>query len=524
MKPYLPKRFAPFFGQRQQTLCLGTRGPLGVIQERIPIETLNSHVYVCGQTGKGKSSYLLHLAQQLIVSNQGVGLLDPHGDLVSDLIATLAAYPKRRPWLADPHNRHRVIYLDPRSEHRLPFNPLASTDHAPYVVAQHVIEAFRRTWREELTAAPRFTNIALHSLLALIANKLSLIDLARFLTHRRYREQLLHRVADRAVVDFFRERFDRWGREAPLMIESLLNKSTALTLNPYLSPMLGAAACLSLRTIMDQGKILLVNLRTPDEETRTLLGSLLMTAFEQAALARENLAPDKRKKFYLFVDEFQKFVASEGSAITLAEILSECRKYGLQLTVAHQSWAQLGAKSQLAGALEQCQVKVIFGTGRQTAEAIVKDLFLPDPQSIKHEVKDSEAQERTHPVFDPLLEQFEMCTQTIQRLRRRQVLVKLPDQDHVLTLRTPTVPTPRISRERLAAIKTELARQSAHAAAAVTPTTNARRAPVAQPAPPPAAHPTGAPATTAETAWKDALWRTHPRPAPRARVIFSHPA
>ena len=82
---------------------------------------------------------------------------------------------------------------------------------------------------------------------------------------------------------------------------------------------------------MDSGKVLMVNLRTPDEETRNLLGSLLMTMFEQAALARESIPKPQRRRFFLFVDEFQKFTANEGSVTTLAEILSECRKYGLHL-------------------------------------------------------------------------------------------------------------------------------------------------------------------------------------------------
>src|SRR5690606_33017434 len=90
-----------------------------------------------------------------------------------------------------------------------------------------------------------------------------------------------------------------WNRElaaAPLMIESLLNKATALTLSPYLAPMLGASTCLSLREVMDRGQILLVNLRTPGEETRNLLGSLLMTSFEQAARSREILPKQQPRK------------------------------------------------------------------------------------------------------------------------------------------------------------------------------------------------------------------------------------
>jgi hypothetical protein len=295
--------------------------------------------------------------------------------------------------------------------------------------------------------------------LVLIENRLSLTELPRLLTDKPYREHLLQHVSDANLVHFFHERFDRWGRETPLMIESLLNKSTALTLNPYLMPMLGASSCLSLQHIMDQGQVLLVNLRTPDEESRNLLGSLLMTAFEQAALAREALPKSQRRRFFLIVDEFQKFTATEGSVTTLAEILSECRKYGLHLIFAHQSWGQLQSSTRLTGALEQAQVKAIFGTGRQTAAAIAKELFMADPQAVKHEVIDETAKERTHPIFDPVMEQFEVFTQAIQRLRRRHVLVKLPEAEKVLEVRTPTIPPSRLSREHLTQIKRLLAKQ-----------------------------------------------------------------
>ena len=272
------------------------------------------------------------------------------------------------------------------------------------------------------------------------------MELPRLLTDKNYRERLLRGVSNRDVVDFFHDRFDRWGRDTPLMIESLLNKATALTLNPYLAPMLGAPSCLSLRDVMDQGKILLVNLRTPDEETRNLLGSLLMTMAEQTALSRESLPKARRRKFFLIVDEFQKFTANEGSATTLAEILSECRKYGLHLLFAHQSWAQLSSHSRLSGALEQAQVQAIFGTGRQTAQALASSLYLPDPNLVKHEVDDPDQQTRSHPLFETIQTQLEMGVQEIMRLKRRQVLVQLPESAKLRRLRTPTVPPSRVSR------------------------------------------------------------------------------
>lgn len=494
-------------GRRRAELCLGTCGLFGLHKVKVPIDALDTHLYCVGMTGKGKSSYLLALAHQLISHNQGIGLIDPHGDLVSDLLATLASYPRGRPWLSVPENRARIVYLDPRSRNAPPFNPLVTRSVQPYVIAQGVIEAFKRTWPAELAAAPRFANITLHSLLVLIANRLSLLELPQLLTNRPYREGLLAHVQDEKVHHFFHARFDRWGRETSLMIESLLNKATALTLNPFLAPMLGASTCLDLRGIMDRGQILLVNLRTPDEETRNLLGSLLMTSFEQAALTRAALP--KARRFFLFVDEFQKFTANAGSVTTLAEILSECRKYGLHLVFAHQSWAQLSGQQRLAGALEQAQVKVIFGSGRQTAQALASGLYLPDPERIKHQVADPQVQDRTHPLFENVANQLEMAVQEIMRLRRRYILVKLPESDTLLRLRTPTLPRPAISLRALDKQRAALAQQT--------------REPTQPPAPRAASLPRVATVVTGEEppagAWKAALWRSATKVPPSDTAV-----
>jgi hypothetical protein len=151
---------------------------------------------------------------------------------------------------------------------------------------------------------------------------------------------------------------------------------------------------------------------------------------------------------------------------SLARILSECRKYHLHLGLAHQTITQLpGARIQ--GALENARLKIIFGTGRQTAESIVKELFMPNLKAVKHEVKDPAAVDRTHPVFDPMLEQFERATQMIQRLRRRKVLVKLPDRERVYRLRVPNVPPSRLGTRQLEGIKKALAKAAGKPCATV---------------------------------------------------------
>jgi hypothetical protein len=161
------------------------------------------------------------------------------------------------------------------------------------------------------------------------------------------------------------------------------------------------------------------------------------------------------------IDEFPLFCSRDQTS--LARILSECRKYRLHLGLAHQTITQLPGQ-RIQGALENAKLKIIFGTGRQTAEAIVKDLFLPDPKAIKHEVA---AQDRTHPVFNPLQEQFERFTQMIQKQQRQHVLVKLPESENVINAQTPVVPPSRIKADTLEQWKCYLARQRGKACAAL---------------------------------------------------------
>lgn len=455
-RPGLPKRGG---AQPKARLVLGSYGPLGLLRCRLPLESFDTHMYIVGKTKKGKSKFLEHVAYQLITQGEGCGLLDPHSDLADDLLVYLS------PYLEEEAARGRVIYFEPgRDDYLVPFNVLA-TPAEPYTVAQNVLEAFRRTWPESLQEAPRFANIVLAALLVLIEKGLTLVELPRLLTERDYREELLRGVSNPEAVRFFRERYDRWGREQALMAESVLNKVGAFVINPRLRLMLGQRENgLPFREIMEGRKVLICDLGRVDGETRRLLGSLIVTGLEQAALARKEVPRKRRQPFFFLIDEFQDYCANEGSVQTLARILSECRKFGLHLGLAHQTLSQLGGR-RLQGALENAQIKVIFGTGRQTAQALVEELFVPRVEEVKHEVDDEEQRERTHPTFFPLGEQWERFTQMAQRLGRRQTLVQLPEREGVRRLRTMTIPERHLSGEELGTLKRELARQSGKARA-----------------------------------------------------------
>lgn len=459
MGHWLAKLTSLFTGNTNAKLRLGVCDPFGLLPVSVSLRHFNSHLYVVGQSGQGKSKFLQHLLFQLASSPWGCGVFDPHSDLASDLLAQLASQPAARPWLSDPANQQRLLYLDPaRTDYLVPCNILKNPSSTPYEVAENVVEAFRRVWPETLVEAPRFAQIMRNGLLVLIACGLSLLELEPLLTDSTFRNRMLEQVEDPLVVAFFKHQYDRWGREQAIFVSPVLNKVSAFLFQPQVRMMLGANENkLDFRTILDRHQILILNLGGfRDEETQRLLGSLFLTALEQAAFTRSNQSPSARQPFFCMIDEFPLFCARDQTS--LARILSECRKYRLHLGLAHQTIAQL-AGGRIQGALENAKLKVVFGTGRQTAEAIVKELFMPDPKAIKHEVVDEGAKERTHPVFDPLLEQFEVFTQSIQRLRQRRVLVKVPDKEQVWRVQIPTVPPARVSSTQLEQIKQALSKQ-----------------------------------------------------------------
>jgi hypothetical protein len=479
-------------------VCLGTRGWWGLSRLMLPLAQWCMHLYVVGSTGTGKSKYLQYLLVHLITAGYGCGVIDPHSDLANDLIAHLAAYPKHRPWLADPANRQRVVYLDPaRTDVVVPVNLLKQSSATPYQVAEQIVEAFKRVWPETIGdgRAPRFAEILRNALLVLAVRGLTLVELTPLLTQAAYRAKLLVNFPDAQVAAFFAQQYDRWGREQVLMASPVLNKVSAFLFQPSVRLSLGASDNrLDWRAIMDGREVLIVDLGGLTGETQQLYGSLLMTSLEQAAMSRRAQAPEQRQPFMCMVDEFPNFLTRD--ATTLARILSEVRKFGVYLGLAHQTIAQTDGRMQ--GALENALLKVVFATGRQTAEALAPLLYLPQPDTVKHVVEDVAAQARSHPLFEALPTQLEMAVQQIMRLKRRRVLVQLPEAEGVVELTTPTVPPSRVSPARLAQIKWLLAQQVAQSRPAIEREIAARGH--AQPVP--------SMSTTEESeSWQEALWQ-----------------
>ena len=431
----------------QPSVCFGSTGFLGLKKFWLPVTERHTHLYCIGTTGQGKSKFLENLLVQDILAGRAAGLIDPHTDLARDTLSHLASVG----YFRDQASYERVIYFDPtREDYFLPFNILKSPYH-PYIVAQQVIEAFRRTWPQALEEAPRFSNIALAALLVLIETGQTLVEMPTLLTNKSYREQQLAQVQNPDLIEYFHSRFDKWDREGAAMTESVLNKVTAFTFNPYLKHILGASDNrLDFKQIMNEGKVLIVDLGRCDPETRRLVGSLVTTGMEMAAMSRID-ETGERRPFYLFIDEFQDFSANEGAAKTLAQILSECRKFGLYLHLAHQTLGQL--HHRISSALGNVGIRVVFSIDREDAVIMASKLFSVDTEAVKHEAPT----ENQHPLFENLQNQWEDATATIQRLSPRHALIKRRNAP-VVQIKTARIPSYHVTHTQIDNIQKELAR------------------------------------------------------------------
>ena len=414
------------FGHKKETLVLGRTGKYRFFPRfAVPSRIRQYHTYVVGLTGSGKSRFLHNCLLQDIRRGRGCGVIDPHGDLARDVLRTLLDSGKEE----DLKGMERVVYVAPRQrKYILPFNVLAKTEPSmdTYEVSQRVISAFMRTWARTLLEPPRFQQIMRASLAALIENRKTLCDLYDFLTQDDYRTQLLETIPDAKVKAdckrFFENEYNHWGRDRSAMISSTTNKITALTDNPNLFYMLGQKENrLDIRKIMDEGKVLIVDLGDCDDETKRLIGTLIVTGFEQAALSRSGIPLSDRRPFYLYIDEFQDFACHPGAAETFSHMLSQVRKFGLHLILANQSIAQLSQELQTA--LSNAQTLVTFRVSRADAEVLAKQMGTIDLMAIKRESQN----EIQHPIYLPMYEQRESFIQHLTSQRVRQATVKTAD-------------------------------------------------------------------------------------------------
>ena len=293
------------------------------------------HLYLIGQTGTGKTTLFLNMIVQDIQAGHGVGVVDPHGDLIEDILLHIP-----------PERQKDVILFDPRDTERpLGFNILEVPDEAQKdLVVNEVVQILQKLAARlnPESIGPMFEHYLRNALLALAEDPDStLIDVPRLFVDTPFRDMILAKNQNPTVKQFWEQEFkqSQRGQLSADMLSYVISKLGRFISNRTVRNLIGQAkSSFDVRKIMDQKKILLCNLSKGSlgDINSDLLGFVLVSKIQIAALSRSSMPEAERKDFYLYLDEFQNFTTD-----SIATILSEARKYKLNLNLTHQFIKQL---------------------------------------------------------------------------------------------------------------------------------------------------------------------------------------
>lgn len=333
------------------------------------------HVYLLGKSGTGKSVLMFNMIIQNIQNGDGVCMVDPHGENVE---AVLSAIP--------PHRVKDVIYFNPAdAEHHIGFNVLELVDpQYKHLVASGLMGIFTKIWANAWSA--RMEYILNNTILALLDTPGStMLGIPRMLVDKDYRQKIIANLKDPVIKAFWVHEYEAWqDKFRNEAIAPIQNKVGQFLSTSIIRNVVGQQkSTINIFDMMNEGKIFLVNVSKGriGEDNSALLGGMIITKIQLAAMERVRIPEDERKDFYLYVDEFQNFVTD-----AFAGILSEARKYRLNLTVAHQYTAQLVSEKSTAvrdAVFGNVGTMIIFRVGSDDAEFLEKE-FDPEftPQDI----------------------------------------------------------------------------------------------------------------------------------------------
>ena len=331
------------------------------------------HMYIVGKTGMGKTVLLENMAIQDIQKGYGVAVVDPHGEFAEKMLDFVPS-----------HRVNDVVYINPADlDYPITFNVMEQVDpEYRHLIASGLMGVFKKIWPDVWSA--RMEYILHNTVLALLEYPgTTLLGVNRMLADRDYREKVIERITDPSVKAFWTTEFakypDRFREEAVAPIQ---NKVGQFISNPLIRNIIGQVkSSIDMREIMDKGKILVVNLSKGKigEDASQLLGALIITKLQLAAMSRVDVPEQERRDFYLYVDEFQSFATE-----AFATILSEARKYHLCLILTHQYIAQLdeitdkGKSTKVRDAIFGNVGTIIsFRVGASDAEFLEKE-FVPE--------------------------------------------------------------------------------------------------------------------------------------------------
>ena len=335
-------------------------------------EDRRRHVYLVGKTGMGKTTLLLNQLRHDIANGRGVCLIDPHGDLAE---AILNFIPSER--------TNDVILFDAGdSEQAIAFNPLDCPDaqHADQV-ASNVVASLRKMYE---SWGPRLEDTLRNAIYAAIEQGGTFLTVLRLLSDAVFRERVVAQLHEPIVRSFWLHEFTAWSRSYRTeAIAAIQNKIRPFLTHKTMRAIVSQAThSLDLRAIMDSGKVLIVNLSKGriGEDNAGLLGSLIVNSLQHAAMGRANVPEHERRDFYVFVDEFQNFATG-----AFATILSEARKYGLNLTISHQYYRQLDEQTANA-VVGNVGTFISFAVGSDDAEWLATAMSKSPGQILPHDL------------------------------------------------------------------------------------------------------------------------------------------
>lgn len=322
------------------------------------------HMYLIGKTGMGKSTILENMIVGDIRAGFGVAVVDPHGDLAEKIMEYI------------PEDRIKdVIYFNPSDiDFPIAFNIVEQVEpHLRHLVASGLIGVFQKLWADSW--GPRLEYILRNAILAILDFPGStILGVVRMLSDKNYRKQVVANIKDPVVKAFWEREFsgyaDKFASEA---VSPIQNKVGQFLSSSLMRNIIGQVkSSIDIREVMDGGKILIMNLSKGriGEDNSALLGAMMITKIQLAAMSRVDVPEVERKDFYLYIDEFQNF-----STDSFANILSEARKYRLNLILAHQYIEQLSEKVKPA-VFGNVGTMIVFRVGAADAEELVKE-FTP---------------------------------------------------------------------------------------------------------------------------------------------------
>jgi hypothetical protein len=366
---------AGFGTMNDQTITIGERHgwhepqPFGIaaVDER-------QHIYIIGKTGSGKTTLLRNLIVQHIMLGHGVGVIDPHGDLAEELLNHI---PPRR---AD-----HLVYFNPGDvEFPIGMNVIGSVKpDERHLVASGSVGAFKAIWRDSW--GPRLEYILYNAVSALLeCRNQTLLGVNRLLTDDNYRAKVIRQIKDPFIRAFWAEEYasydERFKREA---IAPIQNKIGQFLLNPVVRNILGQVRKkVDIPFVMDNSRLFLA--RLPEgilgRENSHLLGTLMVSKFQQIAMSRQAQQIESRRLFNIYIDEFANFITP-----SMAEILSGARKYRIGLTLAHHELHQLQRSPEVASAvMTHPYTRIVFRVGDDDAKKLAEGFSFFESKDLRN--------------------------------------------------------------------------------------------------------------------------------------------